>query len=217
MLTNSWPRLTFASILTGWRQTLLAVRLLLTDTAWAEIEPRLAAIKHQAGSPPELRDRLCLEAVLDIARPGMPWRDMPREVGRWEAGYHRFRRWDARGLWRQLWACGPRDGCHVAQHRFIESPMMRAPPPAAGARKKPAGKGHRLWAALGVDSPPTAMPAVSMQSPVSPSRSPAVHARRRRPVRWSGSPGLRCHTWPMGSWPTPMTVPVFARISRSRR
>jgi transposase len=145
----------------------MAVRLLLTDTAWAEIEPRLAAIKHKAGSPPELSDRLFIEAVLYMARTGIPWRDMPREFGRWDAVYNRFRRWEARGIWRQLWECLQRDGCHVAQHLFIDSTIMRAHQHAAGARKKTAGKWHRLWAALGVDSPPNSMPAVSMKRPVS--------------------------------------------------
>jgi hypothetical protein len=42
----------------------MPVRMLLTDDAWAEIEPLRTAMKHNAGSPPELSDRQCLEAVL---------------------------------------------------------------------------------------------------------------------------------------------------------
>ena len=57
------------------------VRLLLADTAWAEIEPRLAAMKHKVGSPPELRERLFMEAGLYIVRTGIPWRDIPWEFG----------------------------------------------------------------------------------------------------------------------------------------
>ena len=59
----------------------MAVRLLFTDAAWAEIEPRLAAVKQKAGSPPGLSDRLFIEAVLYVARTGIPWRDMPTEFG----------------------------------------------------------------------------------------------------------------------------------------
>jgi transposase len=144
----------------------MAVRLLLTDAAWAEIEPRLTAIKHKAGSPAELSNRLFIEAVLYVARTGIPWRDMPREFGRWDAVYNRFRRWEARGIWRQLWERLTRDGCHGAQHLFIDSTMVRAHQHAAGARKKMAAKRHRLWAALGVDFPPNSMPAVSTKRPV---------------------------------------------------
>ena len=146
----------------------MAVRLLLTDTAWAEIEPRLAAIKHKAGSPPGLSDRLFMEAVLYVARTGIPWRDLPREFGHWDAVYNRFRRWEARRLWRRLWECLQRDGCHVAQHLFIDSTIMRAHQHAAGARKKTVGKPHRLWAALGVGFPPNSMLAVLTNRPVSP-------------------------------------------------
>src|SRR5919206_2565880 len=147
-------------MLNAWRGMPMTVRLLITDTAWAELEPRLAAIKPKAGSPPELRDRLFLEAVLYLARTGLPWRDLPREFGRGEAVYHRFRRGEARGLWRQLWALLQRDACHLALPLFIDSTMVRAHQHAAGARKKTAGQRHRLWDALGVGSPPNATLAV---------------------------------------------------------
>jgi transposase len=42
--------------------------------------------------PPELSDRQCSEAVLDIARPGIPWRDLPDQFGPWDAVYNCFRR-----------------------------------------------------------------------------------------------------------------------------
>jgi hypothetical protein len=50
----------------------MAIRLLITDTAWAAIAPRLAAVKHKAGSPPELRDRLFIEAVPMSPAPASP-------------------------------------------------------------------------------------------------------------------------------------------------
>jgi transposase len=85
-------------MINAWRGTPMAVRLLITDAAWAEIEPRLAAIKHKAGSPPDRSDRLFIEAMPYIARTGSPWRDRPREFGHWDAVYNRFRRWEARGI-----------------------------------------------------------------------------------------------------------------------
>ena len=81
----------------------MSVRLLLTDEAWAEIAPILATLKSRAGRPPVLSERLFIEAVLYRARTGLPWRDLPKDVGRWDAVYNRFRRWELRGVWRQLW------------------------------------------------------------------------------------------------------------------
>ena len=146
----------------------MSIRMLLTNEAWAEIEPRLAVIKHKAGSPPELSDRLFIEAVLYLARTGLPWRDLPAEFGHWDAVYNRFRRWEARGIWRQLWACLQAEGCEVATHVFIDSTIVRSHQHAAGARKKTVGKWHRLWAALGVAFPPKSMSAASMTRPALP-------------------------------------------------
>jgi transposase len=79
----------------------MSVCILLTDNAWEQIATIRALVKHPAGSPPVLSDRMCIEAVLCVARTGIPGRDMPAEFGRWDAVYHRCRRWDSRGVWRQ--------------------------------------------------------------------------------------------------------------------
>ncbi len=144
----------------------MTVRLLMTATAWAALEPSLAALKPKAGSPPEFSDRLCLAAVLYLARTGLPWRDLPRAFGRGEAVYTRFRRWEARGRWRQLWARRPCDACHVALHRCLARTVVRAHQPAAGARNTTVGTRHRLGDALGVGSPPSGTPAVLTNRPV---------------------------------------------------
>jgi transposase len=128
----------------------MAVRLLLTDEAWAELAPIRAAIKSRAGSPPVLSDRMFIEAVLYLARTGTPWRDLPEDFGPWDAVYNRFRRWEARGIWRQLWECLPGADCPLTRHLFIDATIVRAHQHAAGALKKTVDKPHRLWGALGV-------------------------------------------------------------------
>jgi transposase len=100
-----------------------------------------------------------LEAVLYVARTGIAWRDMPAEFGHWDAVYNRFRRWERRGIWRQLWQHLQHEEFTVAKALFIDSTIVRAHQHAAGALKKTAGKRPRLWAALGVDFPPKSMPA----------------------------------------------------------
>ena len=76
----------------------MSVRLLLTDKAWAEIAPILTTLKSRAGRPPVLSDRLFIEAVLYRARTGLPWRDLPKDCGRWDAVDNRFRRWEVHGI-----------------------------------------------------------------------------------------------------------------------
>ena len=102
----------------------MSVRLLLTDEAWAEIASILTTIKSRAGSPPVLSDRMFIEAVLYLARTGIPWRDLPEAFGRWDAVYNRFRRWERRGLWRQLWERLQTDASPRTLHLFIDSTMV---------------------------------------------------------------------------------------------
>ena len=146
----------------------MPVRLLITDDAWAQIESALVGLKSKAGNPPELSDRLFIEAVLYNARTGTPWRDLPEDFGNWDAVYNRFRRWEARGTWRQLWQRLHEQGCQAATHLFIDATIMRAHPHAAGALKKTVDKRHRLWAALGVAFPPSCTQDASAKRRVSP-------------------------------------------------
>jgi transposase len=127
----------------------MSVRLLLTDEAWAEIAPILAPLKSRASSPPALSDRLFIEAVLYRARTGLPWRDLPAEFGHGDAVYNRFRRWERRGIWRQLWERLPGEDGPLTRHIFIDATIGRAHQHAAGALKKTAAKPPRLWGALG--------------------------------------------------------------------
>jgi len=117
----------------------MSVRLLRTDEAWAEIAPSLTAIKSHAGSPPVLSDRMCIAAVLSLARTGTPWRDLPEAFGHWDAVSHRLRRWARRGLWRQRWERLQTDACPLPRQLCIDAPMVRAPQHAAGAVKKNGG------------------------------------------------------------------------------
>jgi transposase len=142
----------------AWRETLMAVRWLLTDTAWAEIEPRLAAIKHKAGSPPELSDRLFIEAVLYVARTGIPWEDLPERFGNANSQWRRFDRWAKKGRWDPILAALRDPDLDVL---ILDSTAVRAHPCAAGAKKNgtaPAASPSRPSAAAGAGSAPRFTP-----------------------------------------------------------
>jgi transposase len=161
-LTNSSVSDRFSSELCRWRKLPLAIRLVITDAVGAEREPGVRTIKHDAGSPPQLGERLVLEAVLYQARTGIPGRDLPGDFGHWEAVSNRLRRWEARHLWKSLWHHGQPSGGELAHQGFIASTLMRAHRHAAGARKNTVAKKPRLLAALGADFPPNDRPPVPM-------------------------------------------------------
>src|SRR5829696_6659048 len=123
------------------------VRKSISDEVWAQLEPALHAAKHSAaGAPAEMKDRAFIEAVLYLVRTGQPWRDLPSHLGYWHAVYMRFRRWEARGVWRRLWEQLQSEPCARAREVFLDSTTVRAHPHAAGAPKKTPG--IRLWDAL---------------------------------------------------------------------
>ena len=69
----------------------MTVRLQLTDAMWNQMEPVLTTVKTKVGHPPNQDDRMFIEAVLYVARTGIPWRDLSAEFGNWSAVYNRLK------------------------------------------------------------------------------------------------------------------------------
>jgi putative transposase len=80
-----------------------------------------------------LSERMCIAAVLYLARTGTPWRDLPEAFGPWDAVSHRWRRWERRGLWRQLWAQLQTDAGPLTRQLCLDATLVRAHQHAAGA------------------------------------------------------------------------------------
>ena len=120
------------------------VRLSLSDEAWQRVAKALYAVKHPAGAPPELTDRDFVEAILYVARTGIPWRDLPACFGDWNAVYQRFRRWEKAGYWHAVCLIVPGDLTKVAT-LLLDSTTIRAHPHAAGASKKKGAKKAKDW------------------------------------------------------------------------
>lgn len=117
------------------------MRWMITDALWHELGPAVEQAKrHRGGQKPQLADRLFLEALLYLARTGVPWRDLPGDFGAWDAVYNRFRRWIASGrLLRLFELLTDRPAFDEVRRVLIDSTIVRAHQHAAGARKKKGG------------------------------------------------------------------------------
>src|SRR5215467_304203 len=114
------------------------MRYMLTDDLWAAMEPHVRQAKrHRGGQTPVLPDRAFFEALLYLARTGIPWRDLPAEFGRWDAVYNRFRRWVHSGALRRLFEALTADPALAECRRvLIDATVVRAHQHAAGAPRK---------------------------------------------------------------------------------
>ena len=76
-------------------------RFVISDDLWKKIAPLLPG---KACDPCATgRDnRRFMEAILWRVRTGAPWRDLPREFGKWNTVFKRFRRWAKTGIFESL-------------------------------------------------------------------------------------------------------------------
>ena len=82
-------------------------RPLLDDDLWAIIEPLLPPPTKRRFRYPgrkRLDDRACLSGILFVLRTGIPWEDLPQELG-FGSGmscWRRLRDWHQAGSWKKL-------------------------------------------------------------------------------------------------------------------
>lgn len=89
---------------------------------------------------PKADNRLFVNAVLYVAKTGIPWRDLPERFGHWNSVWRRFRRWAVAGVWGKVLEAVRDPGVSVL---VLDSTVVRAHPHAAGALKKTDRPG--LW------------------------------------------------------------------------
>ena len=105
----------------------------LRDDQWARIEQLLPGRAGYVGGT--ARDnRLFVDAVLYRYRTGVPWRDLPARFGKGKSVHQRFGRWAASGVWARVFQALGTDGDH--EYAMLDSTIVRAHQPSAGARKK---------------------------------------------------------------------------------
>ena len=70
----------------------------LTDEEWNRIAPLLPPKNTGKQGRPRKDTRTILNGMVQLARSGAPWRDLPERYGSWQTVYSRFRKWIDDGI-----------------------------------------------------------------------------------------------------------------------
>ena len=125
----------------------------ISDADWDRIKDLLPGRPGQTGWL-AADNRRFIDAILWIAKTGVPWRDLPKRFGKWNSVWKRFDRWAWKGTWRGvLDALADPD----LEWLILDSTVIRAHPCAAGASKKVAVRKRKHWAAVAAVSGPRFM------------------------------------------------------------
>ena len=136
----------------------------ISDADWDRIKDLLPGQPGQHGGVAE-DNRRFIDAVLYVARTGIPWADLPERLGNGNSQWRRFDRWARAGRWDPILAALREPDLDVL---ILDSTAVRAHPCAAGAKKNGTGLAARTikrWAAAAADSVPRFM-AVSTGSAI---------------------------------------------------
>ena len=104
----------------------------LRDDQWDRIKDSLPGRGGLAGAT-AVDNRTFVDAVLYRYRTGMPWRDLPAELGGWKNTHRRFSRWAKRGIWAGILALLTVDADN--EYAMIDATIVRAHQHSAGAPK----------------------------------------------------------------------------------
>ncbi len=108
----------------------------LTDPQWEAIQDKIPGKQGDPGRTGN-DNRLFVNAVIYVAKTGIPWIDLPQRYGNWNSIWRRFRRWSAKGVWQKLHAVlGPAE----LEELQLDSTTIKAHPVASTSRKHVGGK-----------------------------------------------------------------------------
>ena len=130
------------------------LRGLMSDEEWAFFAPFLTENRSRGGRPPAGHRRV-LDAVLWVTRTGLPWRDLPGELGNWNSVHRQYRRWSESGVWDVMLAGLAESEVSDNTLQMIDSTIVRAHQHAAGGR---GGFKETLLAVRAVGSRPKSTP-----------------------------------------------------------
>jgi|SRR5262245_12711341 len=125
----------------------------ISDADWDRIKDLLPGWPGQHGGIAE-DNRRFINAVLYVARTGIPWRDLPERYGNWNSQWRRFDRWAKAGRFAAMATVVRDPDLDVL---ILDSTVVRAQASAAGAKKNGTGLAaktiKRLVAAAAASAP----------------------------------------------------------------
>jgi transposase len=108
----------------------------LTDQQWEAIRDHIPGKQGDPGRTGK-DNRTFVNAVVYVAKTGIPWRDLPERFGKWNSVWRRFDRWCASGVWGELvQVLGDPD----LEEVHLDSTSIKAHLSASGSRRRPAEK-----------------------------------------------------------------------------
>ena len=111
----------------------------VSDTDWERIRQLLPGQPGQHGGIAE-DNRRFVNAVLYVAKTGIPWRDLPERYGNWNSQWRRFDRWAKAGRFAAVAAALADPDLDVL---ILDSTVVRAHACAAGSKKSGTGLAAR--------------------------------------------------------------------------
>ena len=102
------------------------------DDQWDRIKRSLPGQAGSAGAT-AADNRMFVDALLYRYRTGVPWRDLPEDLGGWKNTHRRFSRWVKRGVWAGILALLAVDADN--EYAMIDGTIVRAHRHRAGAPK----------------------------------------------------------------------------------
>lgn len=127
----------------------------MPDELWGIVEPLLPEEEPKPkGGRPRVPDRACLTGIVFVLKAGLPWEDLPRELG-CGSGItcrRRLRDWQDAGVWKRLhralldrlgdadridWSRASLDSASIPAKKGATRPARPPPPPPLGGRADP--------------------------------------------------------------------------------
>ncbi len=125
----------------------------ISNELWVELEPLIPEFtpSPKGGRRRTVYDRAALNGILYVLQTGIPWEDLPQELG-FGSGmtcWRRLRDWQAAGVWRRLhlamlrrlrehdqidWERASLDGASVSSPRGARKPAPTRPTAASSDR-----------------------------------------------------------------------------------